>query len=77
MAANIPWFDHQKKFAKNHYIYIFNFNPGQNNFCPFLYIKWWIENVLWELSMPEILKTQFKTLPLQLIPLARDQSKVI
>ena len=53
MVANIPQFDIKKKFVKNDYIQIFNFNPGQNNFCQFLYLELCTENYLRELSMPE------------------------
>ena len=52
MVANIPQFDIKKKFVKND-IQIFNFNPGQNNFCQFLYLELRTENYLRELSMPE------------------------
>ena len=66
-----------KVICKKLYIYIFDFNLSLNNSHPFLYLKFCTEIFLRQLCMSESLWSQFKTLPLQLVPRTRDQSKVI
>ena len=50
--------------------------PGPTNFHQFLYLKLHTEILLRELSMPESIWTQLKTLPLQLVLRTTNQTKV-